>query len=165
GLGMLAGMIVLILLLLFSERFARLLSFINRLPYGAKVHKLITDMQENSHAIKALVPFLISILAVTWSFKALEWWFVGMSLGFRIDVPFPEVVFYAFLQPVVTLLQFIPTPTLAGIGVAEAGAALVLMQFGITLPEAVAFTLLTRFVMIITDALGIAEGVKALRIG
>lgn len=82
-----------------------------------------------------------------------------MSLGIKPEIAFAPIIFWGFVQPIVTLLQFMPLPTIAGAGVSEAGAAFVLMQFGIGLPQAIAFTLMTRFVMILVDSVGIAEGI------
>ncbi len=160
GLFGLFGMIGVMALLLFSKRFVGILKLIEILPGGKHVHEMIVKMQENSHAIYALVPHIVVLLFVTWILKAIEWWFVAMGLGINPEVSFAPVIFWAFVQPIVTLLQFMPLPTIAGVGVSEAGAAFVLLQFGIGLPEAVAFTLMTRFVMIIVDAIGIMEGLS-----
>jgi len=160
GLFALGGMIGLMALLLFSSKFAEILKLLDMLPYGKKAHGMIVSMQENSHAIKRLAPHISILIFITWTFKAIEWWFVALSLGIRPDIDFPPIIFWAFVQPIITLLQFMPLPTIAGVGLSEAGGAFVLMQFGITLPEAIAFTLMTRFVMIVVDVIGIKEGLS-----
>ncbi|OIO21811.1 hypothetical protein AUJ17_01365 [Candidatus Micrarchaeota archaeon CG1_02_47_40] len=159
GLLGLFGMVAFMALLLFSQRFLGMISFAERLPFGGKALEMIGKMQENSHAISALTPHILVLIFITWIFKAIEWWFIAMSLGVKPEIAFAPIIFWGFVQPIITLLQFMPLPTIAGAGVSEAGAAFVLMQFGIGLPQAIAFTLMTRFVMILVDSVGIVEGI------
>jgi uncharacterized membrane protein YbhN (UPF0104 family) len=77
--------------------------------------------------------------------KAISWYFVAKSLGINIDVsPFPELLFYYFFQPLITMLEFVPSPTLAGIGLSEGGGTLVMAFFGVNPASAAAFVLLAR---------------------
>ncbi|MEM3111450.1 MAG: lysylphosphatidylglycerol synthase transmembrane domain-containing protein [Candidatus Anstonellales archaeon] len=157
GLVVLGGMILCIWLLLFSKKFLELISFIRNLPAGKHAYDTLLNMQQNSHAISSLTPQILVLLFVTWVLKAIEWWFISMGLGIEPNINFPPIIFWGFIQPIVTLLQFMPFPTIAGVGLAEGGASILLMQFGVSFPHSVAFTLMTRFVMVMVDIIGIGE--------
>lgn len=155
-------MIVIGILLLFSKRFVKLLAFITRLPFGDKLHELITGMQENSHAIKALFPQITLLLLFTWMCKGLSWYALSVSVGATADF-FNPFLFYLFLQPLISMLEFLPTPTLAGMGLSEAGVAVVLSLFGVPLSVGVGYGILVRFSSLFLDAFGVFEAVKMLR--
>jgi uncharacterized protein (TIRG00374 family) len=165
GVVAIGGMITLGLLIMFSRTFAGFLSFVRMFPFGDRAHDLLLKMQDNSHAVKTLLPQLLALLLVTWAFKALSWWAMAEALGISPGVSFPLVVFFAFLQPLTTMLEFVPTPTLAGMGVSEAGSSAVLVLFGVPLGAAVTYAVLIRFFSIAMDSLGAREAVKALRLG
>ncbi len=157
GVLLLCAMIAFGLLLLFSKRFLRLLKILDRIPFGGQAHRILTRMQENADAIRRVIPHIIALLAFTWAFKGLEWWLLAMSIGLQPSLPIHPYLFYLFLQPLITILQFIPTPTLAGIGVSEAGVAAVLALFGVPVYEGVAYGLLTRGIMVLIDLVGVNE--------
>jgi len=163
GVLLLCAMIAFGLLLLFSKRFLMLLKILDRVPFGGKVHKILVRMQENAHAIKRVVPHIVCILAFTWAFKGLEWWLLAMGIGLQPQLTIHPYLFYLFLQPLITILQFVPTPTLAGIGVSEAGAAAVLSLFGVPIYEGVAYALLTRAIMVLLNLVGVDEARKVVR--
>lgn len=165
GVAVIALMIAVGMLLLFSKRFARFLAFISRIPFGLgdKLHSLILKMQENSHAIKALFPEITLLLLFTWLCKGLSWYGIALSVGVTVDFPYP-FLFYLFLQPLISMLEFIPTPTLAGMGLSEAGVAVVLSLFGVPLPIGVSYGILIRFAGMVLNAFGISEGVRMLGI-
>lgn len=159
GALLIAAMIGIIALLLFSKRFAKRLAILGRLPFGSHALSLIEGMQKNSHVVRRLVLPIILLLILSWIFKSLEWFFIGTALA----LPFSPL-FYALLQPLITILQFVPAPTLAGIGLSEAGAAAVLAVYGVPAAAAVAFALLTRAMTALVDMLGIREVLSAAKI-
>jgi len=163
GVAALASMLVFGVLLLFSKKFVALLSFIKKLPFGAKAYGLMHRMQENAVSVRALTPQIVALLAVTWALKGVEWWCIGEAVGMQPNVNVHPYVFYLFLQPLITLLQFIPTPTLAGMGVSEAGAVAVLAQFGVPAPVGAAFAILTRSLMVLVDLVGVNEARTVVR--
>ncbi len=164
GVMAIGGMVAIGLLAMFSRTFAGFLSFVRMFPFGGRAHDLLLKMQDNSHAIRKLLPELFLLLLLTWSFKALSWWMMAEALGIRPDVSFPLVVFFAFLQPLTTMLEFVPTPTLAGMGISEAGSSAVLVLFGVPLGAAVSYAVIIRFFSISIDTLGAREAVKALKL-
>jgi uncharacterized membrane protein YbhN (UPF0104 family) len=165
GLLSLAGGVIAILamiafgaLLLFSPSFLRMLhSFLPNLPFGKPALSFIEGMQKQSSSILALLPQIFAILAVSWTLKGLEWYLLSESLGIQLNFPYHPLIFFMFLQPFITILQFVPLPTVAGAGVSEAGALAVLGLFGVAAPQATAFALLSRFIMILQDIIGLVE--------
>lgn len=163
GVVALAGMLVFGVLLLFSKRFLVALKLLERLPFGEKIYGELARMQHNATAVKKVIWAILILLAVTWTLKGVEWYFLGMGLGMEPRIDFHPLIFYMFLQPLITMLQFIPTPTLAGMGLSEAGAAAILALFGVPMHVAVAFAILTRSLMIIVDLLGVNEARRVIR--
>lgn len=167
-LGMLLGvaaflsMIIFMALLLFSKSFVKKLAFIRAFPYGKHAHTLLLDMQKNSKAVRKLIPHITAIFMLTWLIKSTEWLFLSKSVGMQINTMLPELVFFAFLHPLVTMLQFIPTPTIAGMGLSEGGTAVILSLFGVPPYESVAFALLARSMNLAVDLLGIKGAVKVI---
>jgi len=162
GFGIFLAMVVLMALLLFSSKFVKSISFIRMFPYGDHTHSLLSDMQRNSRTVRKFIPQIAVLLAITWALKSLEWLLVAKSVGMQVNSQLPEIIFFAFLQPLITMLQFIPAPTLAGMGLSEGGAAAVLYLFGVPPYESVAFALLTRSMNVMVDLLGIKGAVKVI---
>lgn len=169
GIFAVGGLIAVMFLSLFSPRFLRMVSFVKRLPFGGKIYELFENIQKNSATIKRQLPLIVFLLLITWVLKALEWYALSRAVGIELAAPFDTalyaIIFFAFLQPLVTVLQFAPLPTFAGAGFSEAAAVFVLSQFGVSLEAALVFALLTRGIMIVVDALGVSEAVKMLRLG
>lgn len=160
------AMIGVMLLMLFSPKFLRLIMRLSFLPFSKKIFELIAQMQKSSDSIKRQFWLIVGLLALTWIFKAAEWYALSRAIGFEpANFPFHPLIFFAFLQPIATVLQFAPLPTVAGAGFFEAGAVFVLMLFGVSLEQALVFSLLTRFIMIAVDSVGVREAVKMLKLG
>ena len=159
----LTAMLVFGVLLLFSKRFLAMLRLLERLPFGKKLYGELVMMQKNAVAIKKVMWAILVLLAITWTLKGVEWNFLAMSIGMEPQISFYPFIFYMFLQPLVTMLQFIPTPTLAGMGLSEAGAAAVLALFGVPAHIAVAFAIMTRSLMIVLDLAGVNEARRVVR--
>lgn len=162
GVGIFLVMVVFMALLLFSRKFVESISFIRIFPYGDRIHSLLSNMQKNSRTVRKFIPQITAIFIIGWALKSLEWLLVAKSVGIQVNSQLPEIIFFAFLQPLITMLQFIPTPTLAGMGLSEGGAAAVLYLFGVPPHESVAFALMTRSMNIIVDMLGIKGAVKVI---
>lgn len=163
GVFVLLSMVLFIILLLFSKSFLRKIAFLKIFPYGKEIYSMLLEMQKSSKVVKSLILQIALIAIITWVLKAFEWNFVAMSLNINPATQIPEVVFFAFLQPLITILQFIPTPTLAGMGLSEGGATVVLSLFGVPYYEGVAFALLSRAMNMLVDLTGIQGVLKVLR--
>jgi uncharacterized protein (TIRG00374 family) len=161
------GAVILVMMLtLFSPRFLALFSFAKKLPVISHIYDVVIKMQDSSHVIIKKTPQIIGLILMSWTFKALSWYFVAKSVGITVATPFPEFLFYFFLQPLITMLEFVPSPTIAGLGLSEGGNTLVFSLFGIAPAKATLFALLARFKTTFVhlpaapDAVRMHEGVK-----
>lgn len=145
GVAGISALVVIIALLLFSKRFLRIFDFALRWPAVGGLLEMCHRMQEHSDVVIRKAPAILGLLLITWSLKAFSWWAVAKSVGITIEFPVHEVLFFYFFQPLVTMLEFIPTPTLAGMGLSETGGALVLGLLGVPAAQATAFMLVARF--------------------
>ncbi|MDO8553415.1 MAG: lysylphosphatidylglycerol synthase transmembrane domain-containing protein [Candidatus Micrarchaeota archaeon] len=150
------------LLLLFSERFLRLFTFSKKLPLVGGIYQLLESMQKNSHIIVKKTPELLVLLLFTWSAKAISWYFVGKALGITIDIGIPELAFYYLFQPLVTMLEFIPLPTLAGTGASEAGSAFIFAALGMNPATGAAFAFLARIKTTVVNMVAVPETLRML---
>ncbi|VVB58840.1 Lysylphosphatidylglycerol synthase TM region [Candidatus Anstonella stagnisolia] len=157
----LAGIFIVLVfavLLVFSMKFLLLLRGIFAIhPLGGKIWEMLASMQEHSKAVRRKLPFVLGLLFCTWMLKGVEWMLLGDALSLQPEFAYGTFVFYLLLQPLITILQFVPFPTLAGAGLSEAGAIGVMVLFGISAPAAAAFALLTRGIMIVVDLIGLAQ--------
>lgn len=167
GAAVISAVIIVMLLVLFSARFLSLFSFAGKLPVLARFYEVVLKMQESSHVVVNKTPHIVALIFVNWFFRSLSWYFAGKAVGITVDSGFHEIVFYLFLQPLLTMLEFVPSPTIAGLGLSEGGATLVFSLFGVEPAKAAVFALLVRFkttflhLPAIPEALRIPEGVKA----
>jgi uncharacterized protein (TIRG00374 family) len=145
GAVVLLAIIAAMLLTLFSRRFLALFSFVRKLPLLPRFYDVVVRMQDSSHVVVKKTPQILLIILVTWTFRALSWFFVAKAVGITVQIPFPELLFYFFLQPLVTMLEFVPSPTIAGLGLSEGGTTLVFSLFGVLPAKAALFALLVRF--------------------
>ncbi len=124
-------MVLVMILLLFSRRFLNLLKFFFFLPLVKKIYNMFYNAQKNSKILVKEFPILTFVLITTWAFKSLSWYFVAKALGIRLNLQINEMFFYFLLQPLLTMLEFLPSPTLAGLGISEGAAAFLFSIFGI----------------------------------
>lgn len=160
GSGMMAIMIILMLLLLFSEKFLRILTFSKKLPVLGKIYCLFEKMQKNSHAVVRKTPEILILLILSWSVKAMSWYFVAKAVGITISFPMHELLFYFFFQPIVTMLEFMPLPTIAGAGASEAAGVFIMLLFGIPKEVSFSFMILARAKTIFINLFGVPDALK-----
>ncbi len=140
-----SAIVLVMLLTLFSRRFMLLFAFARRIPVASNLYDTVLKMQESSHIVVRRTPEILCIILFSWSFRSLSWYFAAKALGISVPTPFPEPLFYFFLQPLLTMLEFIPSPTIAGLGLSEGGATLVFSLFGVAAAKAAVFALVVRF--------------------
>ena len=150
--------------LLFSPRFLRLFSFSKSFPAVGSVYSLFERMQENSHHVVKRTKELILINLVGWPAKSISWYFVAKAVGITLNTEFPEIFFYFFLQPLITMLEFIPSPTIAGLGLSEGGDVLVFSLFGVSASQALVFGLVARFKTTLVHLPAVPESIWAMRV-
>lgn len=160
------GILSVMILMLFSQRFMSLFSFAEKIPIISKIYAMFVRMQKTSGVIIQKTPELLVLLIFTWSVKAISWYFVAKAVGITLTgFEFPEILFYFFLQPLLTMLEFMPSPTIAGLGLSEGGSVLVYSFFGIAAAPASAFALLARFKTTIVHIIAVPEALEALKQG
>ncbi|MFN7990626.1 MAG: lysylphosphatidylglycerol synthase transmembrane domain-containing protein [Candidatus Micrarchaeia archaeon] len=162
GAAVISVLVVGMMLLLFSARFLGLFGFAGKLPVIGSLYSTMEKMQESSHVVVKKTPHIIALIFVSWFFRSLSWYLVAKSIGVAVDTPFPEILFYLFLQPLLTMLEFVPSPTIAGLGLSEGGATLVFSFFGVPAAKAATFALLTRFKTTLLHLPSVPEALKVL---
>ncbi len=161
GIAGLSSVLIVMLLLMYSRRFLLFFHFSKNWPIIGKAYSMFHRVQDHSGVVIKKTPILLFLLFITWMFKALSWYAVALSLGITIEAfAYPQAVFYFFFQPLVTMLEFVPTPTLAGLGFSEAGGVLVMSIFGVSAAQATAFMLIARFKSVLVNLPGIEEALK-----
>lgn len=163
GVAGLSFVLLVMLLLMYSRRFLNLFAFSGEWPFVGKIYAMFHRVQDHSDVVLKRTPLLVFLLLVAWTFKALSWFAVAKALGITIAFDYPEEAFYFFFQPLVTMLEFVPTPTLAGMGFSEAGGVLVMSLFGIGAAKATAFMLVARFKTMLVNLPGIEEALKLVK--
>lgn len=161
------GAIILVMMLtLFSRRFLALFSFVRAIPIVSRIYGVVVKMQDSSHVVVDKTPHILVLILFSWGARALSWFFAAKAVGITVATPFPEILFYFFLQPLLTMLEFVPSPTIAGLGLSEGGATLVFSLFGILPAKAAVFALLVRFkttfvhLPAVPEALKVPDGIK-----
>lgn len=160
GAFILSAIIVLMLLILFSKRFLSLFSFVKGIPFASKLYETTVRMQDSSHVVVRKTPHILALILVSWAFRSLSWYFAAKSAGISLDTGFPEPLFYFFLQPLITMLEFVPSPTIAGLGLSEGGTTLVFSLFGVAGAQAATFALIVRFKSTLLHMLAIPEALR-----
>ncbi len=163
GVAGLGFVLLVMLLLMYSKKFLSLFSFSENWPFVGKIYAMFHRVQLHSKVVIKRTPILILLLLTTWTFKAFSWLAVAKALHITLSFEYAEWIFYFFFQPLATMLEFVPTPTLAGMGFSEAGGVLVLSLFGITAAKATAFMLIARFKTTLVNLPGIEEAIKLVK--
>jgi len=138
-------------MLLFSKGFLKKFSFIKKLPLGGKFFSLFHMMQANSGVLLKKKYQIIGLTLGSWFLKTCEWFCLAKSLNISLFDPVLEFLFIGVFQASVTLIHFMPIPTIAGMGTSEAAFGVILLLFGVPIETGVAFGLLTRGLMIFVD--------------
>lgn len=165
SIGVIAMMlaIAVMILTLFSRRFLDLFSFLEKIPFISRLYAMTKRMQEHSHVVTKKTKEIIIIIAFSWTFKAVSWYFAAKALGITVDTEFPEVFFYFFLQPLITMLEFIPSTTIAGLGLSEGAATIVFPLFGVVAAKAISFALVVRFKTTLVHIIAVPEALRILK--
>ncbi len=160
GSVVMGAIIATMLLMLFSKRFVKLFSFLERIPVASKLYSITVRMQDNSKTVIRKLPFIAKMIAFSWTFKSLSWYFAAKAVGINLDLGYYEILFYFFLQPLITMLEFIPSTTIAGLGLSEGASVLVFSFFGIGPVTAMLFALLVRFKTTFVHLPAVPEALK-----
>ncbi|MFY9799638.1 MAG: flippase-like domain-containing protein, partial [Methanoregula sp.] len=114
--------------------------------------KKILLFGEQSHSIQKYAAFILSITLAGWILRGLQWYLIVLSMHQIFLKPLDALL----LNPLLTLFSLMPL-TPAGWGIQEAGIVLVFTAMGISTTIATSFALLTRFVEVGIDLIGMKE--------
>lgn len=140
------------------------LSPLERLPLASRAFPFLRRMHEHSDRILSVKWQVVGITFFTWFLKGVEWLLLSRAVGIAIsgDVLY-DLAFMMVFQGALTIIQFIPGPTIAGAGASEAAFAAVLLAFGVPFESSVTFGFLTRAVMVAVDVFSLPVIVGYLR--
>ncbi|MDY6932242.1 MAG: lysylphosphatidylglycerol synthase transmembrane domain-containing protein [Halobacteriota archaeon] len=130
-----------------EERFSS--NVLAKIPILKRFEEDYILLKEKSLEIRSSAPVIIIISILCWIILGLQWLFLGMSLGIEL-----EVYVYIILHPLITLLGFVPL-TPSGLGVMEAGSAVVFYILGPGSATGLAFSILARVNSIGIDLIGL----------
>jgi len=133
-------------------------------PLAQKVYEFIRTLQANRAKVLPIFPYIFLLSFFNFAVKGAEWFCLGTALGITFNTTaLHPVLIFMMLQALISAFQFVPTPTVAGLGLAEGGAAASMVLLGVEPTLAVAFLLLTRAVTTLMDCIGFAELATILR--
>jgi uncharacterized protein (TIRG00374 family) len=160
GIGLMLVGAVLLAAMSWSQRvitiFNRLASsrFLARFA-GGLMGKL-EEYKESARKTRKAIPEIALVTSMCWILKGFEWYFLGLALGIT------QIGWLGFflLHPLVTALGFVPL-TPSGIGLQEGAIVGVFVLLGMSTPQALAFALLSRVLLIVEDLIGVPQIVKS----
>ena len=133
---------------------ARRLSF---LPFVEECCGFVASLQKHRNGVGGAFPVIIAISVAVFFLKGLEWYFFGAALGVGFSAGIHPFLVFCVLQPLITVFQFVPFPTVAGLGLSEGGAVASMVLLGVPAEMAVAYSLLVRGATTLADCLGVRE--------
>ena len=123
---------------------------VGKLPFVSNYTPYFQDFRDKSLIVKENLLEVTLISLAGWVFAALQWQFIGLSLG--LELSFLD---YFLLHPLLTALSFVPV-TPAGLGLVESGGVVVFYLMGLDPLSGFAFTLLARLSNVTGDLPGVA---------
>ncbi|MBI5227931.1 flippase-like domain-containing protein [Candidatus Micrarchaeota archaeon] len=154
--GFLIGVIA-AALLVFYPPFMKMVSFLRIIPFMPRIFDFLSKMQLHSEAVLKIKGKILLITLISWLLKATEWFFLSRAIGLSFsnnDVVL-DFAFMMVFQAAITIIQFLPIPTVAGAGASEAGFVAILVLFNVPFAVSATFALLTRFSMLFVDLFSI----------
>ncbi|MFH1521136.1 MAG: lysylphosphatidylglycerol synthase transmembrane domain-containing protein [Candidatus Micrarchaeota archaeon] len=139
-------------LAVFYPPFLNYFKFFEKFPFVPTIFAFLRKMHLHSEKVLSVKWPVIGVTFLSWFFKSLEWFILAKALSISIfDDLLLDLGFMMIFQAAITIIHFLPIPTLAGAGASEAGFAAILVVFGIPLATSITFGFLTRFIMIAVD--------------
>jgi len=128
--------------------------FARKIPFPKFIRRRLESYTTQSMKTRNSLRVILSLTLLGWMITAFQWYFVGMSLSMNL-----EFFHYLLLQPLVTLLMFIPL-TPAGLGIMEGGAVAILYLLGVDPSTAFFYSILVRLSTLVADSPGILTIMK-----
>ena len=116
----------------------------------------LEEYKQSAVRTRKAIPEIAVLTMTCWILKGFEWYFIGLALGIT------QIGWLGFflLHPLVTALGFVPL-TPSGIGFQEGAIVGVFVLLGMSMPQALAFALLSRVLLIVEDLIGVPQVVKS----
>lgn len=116
----------------------------------------LEEYKQSAVRTRKAIPEIAVLTMTCWILKGFEWYFIGLALGIT------QIGWLGFflLHPLVTALGFVPL-TPSGIGFQEGAIVAVFVLLGMSMPQALAFALLSRVLLIVEDLAGVPQIVKS----
>ncbi|MHC1610654.1 MAG: lysylphosphatidylglycerol synthase transmembrane domain-containing protein [Candidatus Methanospirareceae archaeon] len=127
-------------------------SLLAKIPFIRRFKDEFSEMKERSPSLKGSTFVIIIIYLICWLLLALQWQFIGLSLG----VTELNLLAYLLLHPLITILRFLPI-TVSGLGLMEGATAVMFLLLGIPngMVIGLSFSLLVRLNTILVDSIGL----------
>ncbi len=150
-----------IFLLVFSKRFLSLLFNIYRmvshfpliLNLNLHIERLFSSIKNMQSLAKSISRYGLKLSALVflgYTFRVLNWLFAALAFNIVLQ----PLLFY-IIQPLVSIIDFLPLPSAAGTGFSEFGMGLALSVFDIPIKLSITYAIFIRLQSITVDLLGI----------
>jgi uncharacterized protein (TIRG00374 family) len=160
GIGLMFVGTVLLAAMSWSQRviaiFNRLASSRFLARFASGLMGKVEEYKESARKTRKAIPEIALVTSMCWILKGFEWYFLGLALGIT------QIGWFGFflLHPLVTALGFVPL-TPSGIGFQEGAIVGVFALLGMSTPQALAFALLSRVLLIVEDLIGVPQIAKS----
>jgi uncharacterized protein (TIRG00374 family) len=157
GVGVMLAFCAALWAALFSPSAVRLASRLEFLPFVAQGRAFLESLQSHRHRVARIFPWIAAVSVVIFVLKGVEWYFFGLALRIGFAVPVHPFFVFLVLQPLITVFQFVPFPTIAGLGLSEGSAVASMAILGVPVEVSVAYALLVRAGTTLLDCIGIGQ--------
>jgi uncharacterized membrane protein YbhN (UPF0104 family) len=157
GVGVMLVFCALLWAALFSPAILRFLACFEFVPFVKQGKAFISSLQLHGGRISGIFAWISAVSAAVFALKGVEWYFFGLAVGVSFSVKVPPILVFLVLQPLITVFQFVPFPTIAGLGLSEGSAIASMALLGVPTELAVAYSLLVRAGTTLLDCIGIAH--------
>lgn len=157
GVGVMMAFCAAMSVALFVPAFVGLVSRFKFIPFVPEGIEFLTLLQSHREKVKGIFLQIILLSLAIFVLKGFEWYFFGQSLGIAFNADYPALLIFMVLQPLVTVFQFAPIPTVAGLGLAEGSAVASMAILGVPAEVAIAYALLVRGGTVLVNSIGITQ--------
>lgn len=144
---MVLGAVSIVLIL----RMGRIPNLLGKIPFMKRFLSKLLEAQTSAKQLgRKIIVELVAFTLILWVVKGFEWYFIGLSVGIN------QISWLGFflLHPLVTAMSFVPLMP-SGFGFQEGASVGLLYLLDVPLDEAVTFTFLARFLLILQDLIGL----------
>ncbi len=140
---------------LFVPGFVSLVRKFCFLPFVGQLADFLELTQTHGAKVRGIYPVIFAVSVAILLIKGVEWYLFSQSLGIQVDSALPALLIFTLLQPLITVFQFAPFPTVAGLGLAEGSAVAAMGMLGVPAEMAVAYALLIRGGTMLVNSQGV----------